>query len=541
MSNVEVTTYTDDEKIEELCRLYWAQGADNEFLHTVKELAGNFGIAAHLVLKQVNANSLAIAVSKVCPRCGSGSLVRSRSDLALVMRSPARNCEACQGELARERAEALAVAEASRRMIIRDHWAVAEGDEVDPAELDLRGAFALAALLLNDEEADDGIVPALDERTELLGPTLAFSSKLVTELYEQGRIAIHPDSPIAAFQWDGETVPRRYYSSKARFYIAGSGPIEGRARAYLDKFDKIISVGAWPEHWLEELPRFWKELATAECSAYLVFCLNQHSLEFSPGDKTEAVLGRALEWFTLGQLFSFIWRAARDAAAYKARDRVSKSQAANSAITRLRTSTEKAYAEGWTVPSYKRDSRLAVSTLSHLLLTRALKMPDQLAFNPLLTEGRSAVRLKWDKLDAEGFERLIFSLVSAADGYIDVDWLMNTNAPDHGRDLGATRIRHDALTTQVRERIVIQCKHWLSRSIKDDDMYKEVASVEHWDNPPVDVLIMATSGRFTAGGVSWIERHNAKGVRPRIEMWNDARLEMLLAERPHLILDFELR
>lgn len=65
--------------------------------------------------------------------------------------------------------------------------------------------------------------------------------------------------------------------------------------------------------------------------------------------------------------------------------------------------------------------------------------------------------------------------------------------------------------------------------------------MEHWNNPPVDVLVVATSGRFTADAVSWVERHNSKGVRSRVEIWNDAKLEKLLADRPHLILSFGLR
>jgi hypothetical protein len=118
---------------------------------------------------------------------------------------------------------------------------------------------------------------------------------------------------------------------------------------------------------------------------------------------------------------------------------------------------------------------------------------------------------------------------------------MKTNAPDHGRDIGATRLRDDPLSGHSQERIVVQCKHWLAQSVGDNDISKEITSVSHWENPPVDVLIIATSGRFTANAVSWVERQNSRGVRPRIEMWNDAKLEKLLAARSHLILSFELR
>jgi hypothetical protein len=72
-------------------------------------------------------------------------------------------------------------------------------------------------------------------------------------------------------------------------------------------------------------------------------------------------------------------------------------------------------------------------------------------------------------------------------------------------------------------------------------MAQAVTSVEHWENPPFDILVMATSGRFTADAVAWVERHNSRGLRPSLELWNDAHLELLLNERPHLIRAFNLR
>jgi hypothetical protein len=57
----------------------------------------------------------------------------------------------------------------------------------------------------------------------------------------------------------------------------------------------------------------------------------------------------------------------------------------------------------------------------------------------------------------------------------------------------------------------------------------------------VDVLVIATSGRFAADAVQWIEKHNTAGAAPRIEMWAESHLEQLLAARPALIAEFKLR
>ena len=65
--------------------------------------------------------------------------------------------------------------------------------------------------------------------------------------------------------------------------------------------------------------------------------------------------------------------------------------------------------------------------------------------------------------------------------------------------------------------------------------------MEHWTNPKVDILIIATSGRFSADAVDWIEKHNAKGISPRVWMWPESHLERLLAKRPGLVAEFAMR
>ena len=62
-----------------------------------------------------------------------------------------------------------------------------------------------------------------------------------------------------------------------------------------------------------------------------------------------------------------------------------------------------------------------------------------------------------------------------------------------------------------------------------------------WEPPRVDVLVIATSGRFTTDAVAGIERHRQSDHALRIEMWAESPLEMLLAARPALIAEFGLR
>jgi hypothetical protein len=155
--------------------------------------------------------------------------------------------------------------------------------------------------------------------------------------------------------------------------------------------------------------------------------------------------------------------------------------------------------------------------------------------------GRVSTKLAWDALDPEGFEQLLFNIVSDAEGYENAKLLTRTHAPDRGRDISVDRGLPDSLSGVTRQRIIIQAKHWLTKSIPPLEVMQAVSAVKLWEPPLVNVLIIATSGRFTSDAVAWVEQHNHAGERPIIEMWPDSQLETLLAESPHLVAEFRLR
>lgn len=156
-------------------------------------------------------------------------------------------------------------------------------------------------------------------------------------------------------------------------------------------------------------------------------------------------------------------------------------------------------------------------------------------------EGVVTAELNWGALDDDSFERLIFNLLTGAAGYENPRWLMKTRAPDRGRDLSVDRVAEDALSGVKRRRVIVQCKHWLSRSLSVDDCASSVAHVSLWEPPRVDVLVLATSGRFTSDAVRWVEQHNEEAKQPEIELWANSHLEMLLAPRGALVTELGLR
>jgi restriction endonuclease Mrr len=149
--------------------------------------------------------------------------------------------------------------------------------------------------------------------------------------------------------------------------------------------------------------------------------------------------------------------------------------------------------------------------------------------------------LQWERLSPEQFERLIFSLINATPGYENPQWLTKTNAADRGRDLSVNRVIQDSLAGVIRNRVIIQCKHWLGKSISPGDIELLKGQMQLWEPPKVDVHIIVSSGRFTSDAVAIIEKNNQSDRALRIEMWPESHLEMLLASRPALVAEFNLR
>ncbi len=155
--------------------------------------------------------------------------------------------------------------------------------------------------------------------------------------------------------------------------------------------------------------------------------------------------------------------------------------------------------------------------------------------------GPVATALLWGHLSEEDFERLIFQLIASEPGYENPEWLMKTNAPDRGRDLSVYRVYTDPLGGTYRQRVIIQCKHWQSKSVGPAEIATLREQMKLWEPPRVDVHVIASSGRFTSDAVALVEKQNQSDSALRIEMWPESHLERLLASRPAIIAEFRLR
>ncbi len=155
--------------------------------------------------------------------------------------------------------------------------------------------------------------------------------------------------------------------------------------------------------------------------------------------------------------------------------------------------------------------------------------------------GHATTALNWAALNPEGFERLLFDVLHDLDGYQNVEWLMNTNAPDRGRDISLERVVADSSGTVRTERVIVQAKHYTSKSVSPMDIQSSLASLSTWEPPVIRFLIIATSSTFSADAVLIMDKHNDSGKQPQIERWPASKLEMLLSQRPKFAITHGLR
>jgi hypothetical protein len=158
-----------------------------------------------------------------------------------------------------------------------------------------------------------------------------------------------------------------------------------------------------------------------------------------------------------------------------------------------------------------------------------------------LLSGAVTTALNWSAIDADQFERLLLDLLARLSLFQNPALLTHLNAADRGRDLSCERVIPDGAGGVRTERILVQAKHWRSRSLGVLEVSGNVAQAALWTPPLVHSLIIATSGHFSSDAVRWVETHNEKGQLPLVELWPEVHLERLLSAHPDIAAGYGLR
>lgn len=365
MAEFALEILTDDPELSRLAHEYWAHDEDGRFAAKVADLAAKYGLRPSDVAKTVASAAVIRSTTMTCATCGIGRPFMSRADYT-QRRSFSRwgrewTCDSCAADVARRRAEAEEALRLEQEDALRGNFGLEEGGTLPVEDMSLEQALALLTVIR--VAADEGLTMLQPIAERRLSPFRALDLELVDSLAEARFLQIHPDSDAAAFEWESN-YPARYYPSSVRWQTS-----DGSRSVAVSEAQTAIELAlraTWPDHWHSEVGPLWAKLALNECLEYLRVSLEDHGLGKTMGEKTRHVIENALIDFSIGQVYSFIWRAAKDAAAFYLRERVTKSHAANTVVAAIERSAERAVANSWDVKDYRRDRRSPESPIVQL-------------------------------------------------------------------------------------------------------------------------------------------------------------------------------
>ncbi|MFJ1541693.1 hypothetical protein ACIODS_24410 [Micromonospora chalcea] len=366
----------------ETARSYWAVNPDGSWAYSVKDVAALAKVSQPVLNQRLRAVMVARDPETPCDQCGRGATAANRTEFEQNRRLAATArliCNGCRTD--NDRAEKAAAAERQRRLVeeVSEKFGFHDQEPISVMQLRFREAVSLLALFRNP--IDDDYTCSIPLRSWVGSSFTARTADgrdRLSELWNANLIVVHPSTPQDAFGWiskdDGEDLPG-VHVDRVRWTARGSGHT-GSINAALVKGIKQAASGSWPDSWSLTWPGEWDRVMLEESLAYLELCMDDHRLEFNPGERTKDVLSSALNSFSLGQVYNFVWRAVRDSAAYYQRGGVTRLQAANSTIGRIERVAERALAEKWEVKAYRRDRRLPWSAVSTTLFTTFLGLGD---------------------------------------------------------------------------------------------------------------------------------------------------------------------
>ena len=331
------------------------------------DLAERHGRKSHEIARVVRDNAVARSTETSCASCGDGMPYASRAEFQ-QRRGWYRGwnreyvCEPCAVEHARARAREAEERSREQHEALATWFGIPDGGTLDAADLPFAQAVALLSVVRVGASEDLSEIAPAESWTAPLAPTRDLDQEILKELFDGRVLAISDASPVNAFEWEGLD-PERFYRNKVRWRVTDGARAVSIA-AVAAELEGRFRDGEWPDHWQPEVHVLWLKLALHECLRYLGLGLADHGLQKRVGEKTVAVLTNALHDFSIGQVYNFIWRAVRDAAAYYMRGGVAKQQAANTVVRAIERSAEQALVNGWDVKMYRRDWRAPESVIS---------------------------------------------------------------------------------------------------------------------------------------------------------------------------------
>jgi hypothetical protein len=384
VASIELELYTDDPREAAALRAYWTLAEDGEgWAQTVTAIRNELGFTQREMQVLVQEGATARLHDVCCPECGDPQEATSRSNYAELLRLGNVLCAVCRTAAEQARQEAAKERKERRRAAVKERFPVFVDGPIEVHDLTLFQALAVHALFSDPAVEDAGLTTPTNiwpKERRWAPASLHYEYERRLLLAEPHTlIRAHQDSDPDAFVWEDDTPTGSFYLGQVSYYLLGpEDDLAARAPRLLADLNRVWREGPWPDAWLSQWRDLWEELAIAQAGAYLDMKLREHHLEMKQGDGTRTALKDALATFSLGQVFNFIYRAAKDSAAYYQRGGINKKQAANSTIGRISAAADRARANGWEIKSFGIPWNLPFSAIAETFFSKVMWQADMM-------------------------------------------------------------------------------------------------------------------------------------------------------------------
>lgn len=355
---------TNDQQYTSICEDYWRQDEGGKFVLKVQEIAVKHEVKAHIISQYVKQHAYVWSASICCRCCEKPYRFSTRIQYQDRNRYAGSICQGCS-EAAQKN-----IVDQKRKFLIQFRQAAAN-NKPDLATLDLKSTIYLLAIIhaLSNEDLS-ALEPLNDYPDYTLSPDPIFDRCILRHLIDKHLLLINLDSSPEAVELNVDDTAIINFVMSTFDFALDQQEISKFIHDFLDT-EVLQNIKHAPE-----FIELCKEVQVQECLVFLTVKLEEYQLYFSPGEKTQHILRQCLESFSVAQIYNFIWRAARDAAAYYMRSNVSKKQAANTVVRSISRSLEQALAHDWDVKAFSRNYDLPQSSLSHIIFNILLGSDD---------------------------------------------------------------------------------------------------------------------------------------------------------------------
>lgn len=355
------------EKYSDICNMYWDIDDSGQFTYKVSDISNKYGSNSNSILKIVKQSCIAYSEITYCSACGVPFSYTSRANYSVSRSLHNWICPDCINSKNK-------IIEDEKENVLENALEYWKNNPIDIDTLSFRHAiFLLSLVRFCGSEDLTYIRPISSNKSDYLSPKYDFDLSLIEELYRNNVIAINPLSDLDAIELKEEG-RFSFYLDRVSWLIPlreGENPI-----SFIHSLEEKISSMEYVDSSYDEVVSLCKEISLLECLNYLDFVLAEHQLNFEAGEKTRLVLNRALESFSVSQVYNFIWRSAKDAAAFYLRSNTSKKHAANTIVGNIQKQCERALANNWSITAFRRNYDMPQSVISQVLFNVCLHTDD---------------------------------------------------------------------------------------------------------------------------------------------------------------------